>query len=317
MKQLFITFIYLCFCFSHLYAAKIKILTIGNSFSEDAVENYLYDIALAEGDSLVIGNMYIGGCSLETHWNNANSDAAIYSYRKINAEGVKTTTENKRLSEAIIDEAWDYISFQQVSQNSGIYGSYFPYLQNLLSYVKSLATHPGVQYVMHMTWAYAKNSTHTGFGNYANNQETMYAAIVDAVFRVAVEVNIDIVIPVGTAIQNARSSYIGDNFCRDGFHLDTGVGRYTAACTWYEKLTGQTVAGNTFIPIGLTSNKIGVAQNAAHNAVLNPRTVTGMENYYVIPDGETFIWNKTNDFPGIDIIRLVAEKGIQTLKIIK
>ena len=37
----------------------IKVLAIGNSFSEDAVEQYLYELAAAQGDSLVIGNAYL------------------------------------------------------------------------------------------------------------------------------------------------------------------------------------------------------------------------------------------------------------------
>ena len=48
----------------------IKVLAIGNSFSEDAVEQYLYELAASQGDSLVIGNAYIGGCSLEMHLDN-------------------------------------------------------------------------------------------------------------------------------------------------------------------------------------------------------------------------------------------------------
>ena len=37
------------------------------------------------------------------------------------------------------------------------------------------------------------------------------------------------IVPVGTAIQNARTSYLGDNLNRDGTHLDYGIGRYIAA----------------------------------------------------------------------------------------
>ena len=45
----------------------LKVLAIGNSFSEDAVEEHLSSLAQAEGLTVVIGNMYIGGCSLERH----------------------------------------------------------------------------------------------------------------------------------------------------------------------------------------------------------------------------------------------------------
>ena len=38
----------------------IRILAIGNSFSEDAIEQYLYELALEGGDNLIIGNAYRG-----------------------------------------------------------------------------------------------------------------------------------------------------------------------------------------------------------------------------------------------------------------
>ena len=37
----------------------LRILAIGNSFSDDAVEWYLHDIAAADGVVMIIGNMYI------------------------------------------------------------------------------------------------------------------------------------------------------------------------------------------------------------------------------------------------------------------
>lgn len=45
----------------------VKILAVGNSFSEDATF-YLPQIAEAGGKSLILGRLYIGGCSLERHW---------------------------------------------------------------------------------------------------------------------------------------------------------------------------------------------------------------------------------------------------------
>ena len=54
----------------------LRILAIGNSFSQDAVEQYLYELFAASGKKVIIGNLYIGGCSLERHYNNINNDAA-------------------------------------------------------------------------------------------------------------------------------------------------------------------------------------------------------------------------------------------------
>ena len=49
---------------------QIRILAFGNSYSQDAMDPYLYDLFKAEGIEAVIGNMYIAGCSLEKHWEN-------------------------------------------------------------------------------------------------------------------------------------------------------------------------------------------------------------------------------------------------------
>jgi hypothetical protein len=92
-----------------IYGKQIKLLAIGNSFSDDAIEHYLYGLAEANGDTIVIGNMYIGGCSLETHYNNSKDNSSNYSYRKI-VNGVKTETPDYRLIDAITE---GNILFQQ------------------------------------------------------------------------------------------------------------------------------------------------------------------------------------------------------------
>ena len=61
----------------------LRLLSIGNSFSVDGVEQYLWEIADAAGVPVIIGNMYIGGCSLERHWKNAEGNIPDYKYRKI------------------------------------------------------------------------------------------------------------------------------------------------------------------------------------------------------------------------------------------
>lgn len=257
----------------------IKILTIGNSFSEDAVENYLYDLAKAAGDSLVIGNLYIGGCSLETHSANAASNAANYSYRKL-VGGKKTVTPAQTLSYGIKDEPWDYISFQQASPYSGLSQSYFPHLPNLMDYVAAHASNPKVKYILHRTWAYAKNSSHKGFSNYENDQDQMFKAIIKATNEVNNKVQrFKVLVPAGTAIQNVRTSAIGDSLTRDGYHLQLTYGRYTAACTWLEALTGKNPVGNTYIPETITKQQAWIAQNAAHNAIRRPDKVTSMAKF--------------------------------------
>lgn len=256
----------------------IKILAIGNSFSEDAIENHLYQLAKEKGKTVIIGNMYIGGASLADHKKNLENNASVYSYRKIGKDGVKKTFNNLRLDMAIEDEPWDYISFQQVSQNSGQLATVQASLPAVFNYVKAKATNPKVKYLYHQTWAYAQNSTHEGFANYGNNQMNMYNAIVNVSQKVKDIVPINIIVPAGSSIQNGRTSAMEDGFTRDGYHLNT-LGQYTAACTWFETLFGQSVVGMQYKPTDMGNFEAAVAQNAAHRAVLKPYEVTPMTDF--------------------------------------
>ena len=280
MKQYKIVVI--CMCILLLLAGgayaqqkTVRILAIGNSFSQDAVEQYLHELAEAEGISTIIGNMFIGGCSLERHVKNARDNAPAYAYRKIGTDGKKREKGKMSLEAVLADEAWDYVSLQQASPFSGMYETYEASLPELIEYVKARLPKK-TKLMLHQTWAYASTSKHSGFKNYNCNQLTMYQAIADAVKKAVKANKIKIVIPSGTAIQNARTSFIGDHLNRDGYHLDVKIGRYTAACTWFERIFKHNVVGNPYAPEGLDEARKAVAQKAAHAAVKHPYKVTDL-----------------------------------------
>jgi beta-glucosidase len=249
-------------------ARTIRVLAIGNSFSEDAVEQYLYELGQDAGVDFVIGNLYIGGCPLQRHWNNVENDAPTYRYRKIKGNAAYVQTDNVKISTAVADEEWDYISLQQASGVSGVEKSYEPWLTNLVQYLHRAA--PKSKIIWHQTWAYAKNSDHGEFPNYGRDQQKMYSMICSAARSAVKRHKLNRVVPSGTAIQNARQTYIGDNMNRDGFHLNFVHGRYTAACTWFEALTGRNVTGCTYAPAGMDSRMAATCRQAAHNAVKHP-----------------------------------------------
>lgn len=250
----------------------LKVLAIGNSFSEDALENYLYDLAKAGGKKILIGNMYIGGASLELHVKNADSNKKAYDYRKIQENGEKISRKNISIEEAIADEKWDYISLQQASPLSGKYDIIMKHLPLLINYVQSKA--PGVGLVYHQTWAYQQDSKHAGFANYNRQQKIMYDQIVEVSKKLSKSGWFQFIVPSGTAIQNGRTSGIGDHYTRDGYHLNLGYGRFTAACTWYEKLFKADVRKNAYKPEKLTDLEAAIAKTAAHKAVKKPFRVS-------------------------------------------
>ena len=248
----------------------LKILTIGNSFSDDTME-YVYKIAKSAGvENVKLGNLYIGGCSLDTHANNARNNSAAYEYRTNNADGW-VTTKNYRMRNALKSEDWDFISLQQVSGSSGIASSYTQ-LDYMINYVKTLC--PDAKIVWNMTWAYQQNSTHGSFANYGNDQINMYQEIVSAVrAKIVTNKNIAIIVPNGTAIQNARTSYVGDTLTRDGYHLSTDKGRYIAGLTFFYALTGISIQNISYKPSGVDEEFQKVAIESAINAVAKPYEV--------------------------------------------
>lgn len=264
----------------------LRVLAIGNSFSEDAVEHYLWELGQEAGIDFVIGNAYRGGWSLAAHWKDASTRAANTDYRKV-VNGRRTNMGKRTIKDIITDEPWDVITLQQVSQEAGREVSYEPSLSLMIGYVKALATNDSVRLGFHQTWAYAQDSSHGGFANYDRNQFLMYASIVAAVEEAMQNHRCDLqfYIPVGTAIQNARTTELADpvigdaqpvnrELTRDGFHLNYTIGRYIAACTWLEALTGISPVGFKMRPKGVTPEQAALAQKAAHDAIVVPVAVT-------------------------------------------
>ena len=151
----------------------IKILAIGNSFSEDAT-HYLHQIAKADGVDIKVVNLYIGGCSLKQHWENIQSGEKSYLLQ----ENGYSKELYVSIQDALELEAWDYVVTQQVSHESGVLESYSPYIENMQGYIKEVL--PDTKLLLHQTWAYEIDSLHSGFWAYHQNQKEMYERLTEA-----------------------------------------------------------------------------------------------------------------------------------------
>ena len=286
-------FLLLCLCLSVraqvdslLQDSIVRVLAIGNSFSQDAVEQYLWELANEAGIKMVIGNAYRGGQGFQSHWIDVTEANNTFEYRKV-VDGRRSNRPRTALSDIIKDEPWQYITFQQVSQESGLTATFEPYLTYLIEYTQEQQTNPNAAFGYHQTWAYSHDSTHGGFANYGNRQDVMYDSICQAVqYALQTHPEFKFVVPSGTAIQNARTTYLGDNMNRDGYHLDFKMGRYTAACAWFETITGISPVGLSYHPDGMDFIAAHTCQVAAHEAVAKPfeRTVLDREGLPAIND---------------------------------
>lgn len=210
----------------------LKLLTIGNSFSDDMME-YAYKIAKDLGiTNIVLGNLVIGGCNIERHYNNTITKAKDYEFRyNVNDEWI--TIKESTIDDGINFKDWDYISFQQSSYDSGVLSSY-ENLSKLLKYVRS--KNKNAKFVWYQTWAYDEISIHPEYHRYNNNQKTMFKAINEVIEQVIMPFNFYKIIKVGQAIQNARNTFLKEKLTRDTYHLSFDIGRYLAGLTFVSNL---------------------------------------------------------------------------------
>lgn len=232
----------------------MKILSIGNSFSQDA-HRYLSRLAKAEGVEIETTNLYIGGCTLERHHANMQSGEAAYT---LDLDG-ESTVNKSSLAEALAVGDWDVITLQQASHKSGLIDSYFPYLRELAAYVREAC--PRARLLLHETWAYEEGSERLRELGIFPTAKDMYKAASAAYAKAAEEIAADGIIPSGTAMM-AATELGAPRVHRDTFHASYGLGRYILALTWYHALTGNGIAGNRFSgfdePVGEEEREIAI-----------------------------------------------------------
>ena len=240
----------------------MNILSIGNSFSTDA-QRYLHSIAKADGTELSCFNLFIGGCSLSTHYRNMLSGEKSYEL-EINGE---STGLSVSLEEALLSRSWDIITLQQVSNEAPFYETYQPYLDSIAEYVRSRV--PKARLALQQTWAYEENSyrlnTELGYRHHQDMFRDLETAYSDA----ARAISADFIIPSGALFQSLIENGI-QNVHRDTFHADLGIGRYALGLLWYSAITGRSVKNNTFRELdeAATDEQLEIAKKCVDELIL-------------------------------------------------
>lgn len=216
----------------------MKVLSIGNSFSQDA-QRYVYKIAKSHGVDVETDNLYIGACSLEKHYNNYVNDVKEYLYeRNGNGLGVykHEQIEVVTLKMALEREKYDIITLQQVSHFSFNYDTYFPYVKDLVEIVKKYQ--PQAKIYLHQTWAYENGCERLAKVGYKTASD-MFNDIETAYAKVEKDILASGLIPSGLAVMKAMNK--GLKVHRDTLHVSLGLGRFMLALVWLKTLTGLDV----------------------------------------------------------------------------
>lgn len=210
---------------------KMKILCIGNSFSMDATR-YLYGVGKSCGIGIKTVNLYIGGCSLYTHYINAVDDRSSY---ELDFNGFSTGF-NISIKQGLTSDDFDIVTLQQASHFSFKEESYQPYLSYLAGYIKKYCPHAKI--FIHQTWAYNPDEKRLEEMGFSSHRE-MYTAIEKTYEGFLGSIDACGLIPSGKTICNlVESGMSSEKIFRDPIHASLGIGRYALALAWLEYLTG-------------------------------------------------------------------------------
>ncbi len=200
MKKLFILSAAL-FCAVSLSAKELKVLMIGNSFS-NSVQVHLPKIVKASGKHrLILGSASIGSCTFERHCANIDKeqkDPKFKAYR-FACTGEKSRPES--VTSALKYKKWDIVTIQQASGYSYLKEKTLAPAAKLIAYIKKLA--PQAEIVIQQTWAWRTDFRKFHSQKEKLTQEMMYKGLVENYNELA-KIHKLRIIPVGTAVQLFR-----------------------------------------------------------------------------------------------------------------
>ena len=220
------------------YKNGIKILAIGNSYAEDAMA-YMYEQLVQLGvdeNGITLVNAHYGGATLADHVNFATSGSTVYTRQSYIGNEWASSVSSQTLLSILKSENWDIITMQQASADSPYSANYTDgHIQSLITWIWNNANNHDYKLVWNMTQAWSEDFPQSV------DQLWMYQNICSNVNTyIKPDNNFKIIIPTGTAIQNARGLY-GDNLNRDYSHLNN-LGCYIVAATWIKAITGFDIA---------------------------------------------------------------------------
>ena len=260
---------------------EIKILMIGNSYAVHA-SHMLGDILKKNGfKKVTIGVLHAGSCSLDAHRLNFLKNSPVYDYYRFDGYSWNITKEYKGM-DALTEEAWDLITMQQVSGDSGRPET-FGNLQWMIDKVNEKKTNPAALFGWHMTWSYEEPCTFNpdGFAKYyESSSRKMFEKITKTTQDIVLPTGVfSFLIPTGTTIENARTTSFGQSFNSDTAHLNS-LGMMVAGYTWLAALTGESLAEFKYMPSDVKLNDTQKAELlwAINAAVEKPFEVSVKNN---------------------------------------
>lgn len=294
----------------HIVTDTLRVLSIGNSFSLDALSYVPFIMkAAAPQIYLKLDIMYIGGGSLNEFYNALDSTTwapvddgtptTFIHYWSHNAQPWDARLDVP-MTNVITSHPWDVILLQQQSNASRDYSTYQPYLNQIIDWIDEKATWQH-EYAWLITPSYPDNLPRLAPDT---TSVQMFERIAQCVSQVQQDTGIQLLLPCGTAIQNARTTpldSLGDlGHLFDYLHLQEGIPclieAYTACAallaryglsdrvwtdtTWVDQqwLRAKNIQELNGAPVGMSEENRVIAKQCAIKALENPLSITIIES---------------------------------------
>ncbi len=132
-----------------LQAKDLKVLMVGNSFSQSVLAQLPEMVRAEKRHNLVLAQLNIGGCSLERHIQELKKAQDNPEYKPYYTNHLKKGHVN--LPEMITAEKWDIVTIQQSSTFSWQPEKTQPFADELIAYIRKHA--PLAEIVIQQTWS--------------------------------------------------------------------------------------------------------------------------------------------------------------------
>lgn len=228
----------------------IKILTVGNSFAENACY-YLREITESvPGNKIIITKANIGGCSLEKHAN-------LIKECEVNLS-LKPYYNQFTLKDLLEKDQYDFVTIQQYSASSFKPESYQPYADIIYQFIREHA--PAAQIIIHQTWAYS--NTCERLKQWGITRDEMQKGLVRCYNDLKKHFNAEM-LPSGNAFYTSfKKKPEIDLWKQDRYHANE-YGCYLAGCVWFGKLFNVSPTEIKFIPEGFDTQTAVFLRNVA------------------------------------------------------
>lgn len=215
----------------------LRLLAIGNSFSGDALAFLPFMLQqISPRTHVVVGILHQSGAQLSWQLSAFKKDADYDAYYKWTPErGMWFKQSFTNAWSALSDEHWDFVTLQQASLYSVDYTTISPYLQPMAEQLRELGYNGKLAWII--TPAYPDGARRLSSmnvnGKPVTTSDEMFQAIGKCAMQVMQNPNLDLVLPCGTALQNARHTSLNNyanSLSSDGVHLQSGIPMFVESC---------------------------------------------------------------------------------------